>query len=165
MNPFEIGLDLERRWPAAGHLFLERVIPLLIPSTAGLGLKIVEHSAARTVLSLPLRRRTRNHVGSMYFGAQLTLAEITMGLLVFALYPPGPYGMLVKRSEADFLAKAKTDLHAVCAPEPQLLAALADGMAREGKAEGWLDVSVLDREEQEVTRVRFLAALKDFKRR
>lgn len=159
---FSFTASVGRYWPAGANLLLERVVPMLIPFTSGLGLKVVENLPERTVLSLPLKRRTRNHVGSMYFGAQVTLAEVTMGLHVFNRYPPGPYGLLVKRAEFEFLAKAKSDLRALCQPDAALIDDLRQQLSRDGKAEAWFEVSLLDRDDSEVTRARFLAALKDF---
>ncbi len=161
-NLFEITSGIARYWPGGANLLLEKIVPRLIPITAGLGLRVEQNDPERTVLSLPLKRRTRNHVGSMYFGAQVTLAEITMGLNVFNRYPPGPFGLLVKRVEVDFAAKAKSDLRAVCQPDAALLDDLAGQLAREGKAEAWFDVGLLDSNDREVTHARFLAAVKDF---
>ena len=161
-NLFDITARLGRFWPGGANLLLGKLVPTLIPLTSGLGLKVEQNVPERTVLNLPLKRRTKNHVGSMYFGAQVTLAEITMGLFVFNRYPPGPFGLLVKRVEVDFAAKAKSDLRAVCEPTAALLEDLARQLASDGRAEGWFEVRLLDREGAEVTRARFLAALKDF---
>lgn len=161
-----LALDLVERLralsPAAANAAMGRALPLIIPLAGGLGIRVEELTDARAVATLPLKHRTRNHVGSVYFGAQMTLAELTMGLLLFKLYPPGPYGMLVKRVEADFLAKAKGRLTATCEPPPEALAALAsvEGAA-DGKAESWVPVTLTTRD-GEVTRARFLAAVKKF---
>ena len=164
-NLFSITSGLGRYWPAGANLLLEKLVPLLIPLTSGLGLRVEHNGPDRTVLRLPLKRRTRNHVGSMYFGAQVTLAEITMGLHVFNRYPPGPYGLLVKRVEVDFAAKAKSGLRAVCEPDAALLEDLARQLEQDGKADVWFEVSLLDDAQKEVTRARFLAAVKDFAHR
>jgi acyl-coenzyme A thioesterase PaaI-like protein len=162
-----LALDLIERIrsvsPVAANAVLGLGIPQIIPLAAGLGMKVEEVSATRAVSSLPLKRRTRNHVGSIYFGAQMTQAEITMGLLLFHLYPPGPWGMLVKRVEADFHAKGKGTLRAVCEPPAEVLAALAEARTNEsGKAEAWVPVRVSAADGQVVTEARFLAALKRF---
>ncbi len=150
--------------PAAANLVMGKALPLIIPLAGGLGIRVEEVGGARAVATLPLKRRTRNHVGSVYFGAQMTLAELTMGLLLFKLYPPGPYGMLVKRVEADFLAKAKGRLRAVCELPPKVAAELAKvETSPEGKAEAWVPVR-LSTKEGEVTTARFLAAVKKFQK-
>ncbi|WP_373047337.1 PaaI family thioesterase [Vulgatibacter sp.] len=136
----------------------------IIPLTSGMGMKVLELSDRRAVSSLPLKRRTRNHVGSIYFGAQMTQAEITMGLLLFRHFPPGPWGMLVKRVEADFHAKAKGTLRAVCEPPAEVLAALDEARTNEsGKAEGWVPVELTNESGELVAAARFLAAVKRFR--
>jgi hypothetical protein len=59
--------------PSAANLLLSKALPWIIPSSAGYGMRVEELTAERAVSSLPLRRKTRNHVGSMYFGVQMTL--------------------------------------------------------------------------------------------
>lgn len=165
MDIFAIAARLGRHWPAGANLLLGRVVRALIPLTAGMGLHVKHNEPGRTVLGMPLRRRTRNHVGSIYFGALASLAEITMGLLVFTRYPPGPYGVLVKRAELDFLAKAKSDLTAVCQPDDTVFEELNQQLGQDGKGQAWFPVSVLDRRQAEVARARFLVAVKDFAHR
>jgi len=163
MDMFTLANELGKRWPAAGHFVIEKAVPLIIPFTRALGLKVEHNTPERAEMRLRLRRATRNHVGSVYFGALATLAEITMGMWAFTRFPPGPYGMLVKRVEIDFLAKAKSDIRAVCAPEPGTEEAIRRDMASAGKAERWLEVSVRNTDDEEVVRARFLAAFKDFR--
>jgi acyl-coenzyme A thioesterase PaaI-like protein len=163
MLVFDLIEKLQAVSPAVANVVLGQALPQIIPLTGGLGMRVHEVTGERAVASLPLRRRTRNHVGSVYFGAQMTLAEITMGLLVFRRYPPGPYSMLVKRVEADFRAKAKGTLRAVCDPGREVLETLdAVRTAADGKAEAWLPVQLLDAGGAVVTEARFLAALKRF---
>lgn len=163
MNLFTLALDLQRIAPRAAKTLTARAVPWMIPFTGGLGLGVEESSKERVVLTLPLKRRTRNHVGSVYFGAQVTLAEICMGLLLFNRYPPGPYGLLVKRAEVDFHAKAKSALRATCDPGSEIFATLEQGLAAEGKAEAWIEVPLRDQQGAIVTTPRFLVALRDFR--
>ena len=163
MLVFDLIERIQAVSPHAANVVLGQALPRIIPLTGGLGMRVHEVTAERATASLPLKRRTRNHVGSIYFGAQMTLAEITMGLLVFRRYPPGPYSMLVKRVEADFHAKAKGTLRAECDPGAEALLALATAnVAPDGKAEAWLPVRLLDPTGATVTEARFLCALKRF---
>lgn len=149
--------------PDAANVALGFGIPQIIPLTSGMGMRVEELSDARAVSTLPLKRRNRNHVGAIYFGAQMTQAEITMGLLLFRHYPPGPWGMLVKRVEADFHAKAKGTLRAVCEPDEATFAALSEARTNEsGKSEAWVPVRLTGEDGALVAEARFLAALKRF---
>jgi len=149
--------------PDAANVALGLGIPQIIPLTSGMGLKVEVLTDRRAVTSLPLKRRTRNHLGSVYFGAQMTQAEITMGLLLFRRFPPGPWGMLVKRVEADFHARGKGTLRAVCEPDEAAFAALDEARTNEsGKSEAWVPVRLEGPDSALVAEARFLAALKRF---
>jgi len=147
--------------PRAANFVLSQAVPLIIPSATGLGLKVETLTDARSQASLPLKRRTKNHVGSVYFGAQMTLMEITMGLVLFRHFPPGPYGMLVNRVEADFHAKAKGSVRAVCEPG-EAVQELRAQLDKKGRGETWVTVRLLDLEDKPITTARFLAAVKRF---
>jgi uncharacterized protein (TIGR00369 family) len=147
--------------PRAANYVLSQAVPLIIPSAAGLGLKVELLTDARAQASLPLKRRTKNHVGSVYFGAQMTLMEITMGLVLFRHFRPGPYGMLVNRVEADFHAKAKGGVRAVCEPA-DAVAELQRQLAEGPKAEAWVTVRLTNLQDEPITTARFLAAVRRF---
>lgn len=151
--------------PGVANRLISAALPTIIPFAGGLGMKVEEVSEWRAIAAVPLKRRNRNHVGSIYFGAQMTLAELTMGLLLFNLFPPGPFGVLVKRVEADFHTKAKTAVRAVCEPDRDELQALKDAVAgAEAKGDMWFAVKLLDAEAKIVTEARFLATVKRFQR-
>lgn len=148
--------------PRAANFLLSQAVPRIIPSAAGLGLQVEALSDERSQASLPLKRRTKNHVGSVYFGAQMTLMEITMGLVLFRHFPPGPFGMLVNRVEADFHAKAKGAVRAVCEPA-EAVAEIRRALESGPKAEAWVTVRLLDaRDDKPITTARFLAAVRRF---
>ena len=162
-SAFDLVERVREYSPAAANALLGRFIPVLIPLAGGLRTRVVEVSDTRAELFMPLRRRARNHVGSMYFGAQMTLADLTVGVLIFRRFPPGPYGALIRRVEADFLAKAKSGLRCVCTLDAETSAALEAVRTNEsGKAEAWIPVELRDDEDTLVTRVRVLGALKRF---
>ena len=163
LSAFDLVERVRAYSPRAANVLLERAIPLMIPLSSGLAVRVVDVADTRAELRMPLRRRTRNHVGSMYFGAQMTLADLTAGVLIFRRFPPGPYGALIKRVEADFLAKAKTELRCVCALDEEASKALDQvRTSADGKAEAWLPLELRDAEDRLVTRVRFLGALRRF---
>lgn len=162
MLAFDVVDRLRQISPGAANWVLSSALPQIIPLAGGLGIRVEEVTDLRAVASLPLKRRTRNHVGSIYFGAQMTLMELTMGLLLFKRYPPGPYGVLVKRVEADFHAKAKGRVTAVCEPGAEMLSDFTSQLAKSGdKVEDWVSVQ-LSAGPDLVTEARFLAAIKRF---
>ncbi|WP_224363876.1 DUF4442 domain-containing protein [Hyalangium versicolor] len=79
---------LRQMSPGAANLVLSAALPRIIPSAGGLGIRVEEVTETRARLSVPLKRRTRNHVGGLYFGVQMTLAELCAGLLLLRRFPP-----------------------------------------------------------------------------
>ena len=45
--------------------------------------RLVEYNDEKTVIKIPLNRRTRNHLGSIYVGALATGADVTGAYIAF----------------------------------------------------------------------------------
>jgi hypothetical protein len=73
--------------------------------------RLIEINDEKVVLKVTLRRRTKNHLNSMYFGALAVGADIAGGLQAF--YFAERYGKKIsfafKSSTAQFLKRAETD--------------------------------------------------------
>ncbi|MCM2323432.1 MAG: DUF4442 domain-containing protein [Oligoflexia bacterium] len=97
-----------------------RVFGLLrVPMILFVSPSVLEASDERIVVKVPLRRRTRNHWGSMYFGALATGADCACGLLTMMLLESNPrsrgrVGLIFKSFQAEFLKRAEGDVHFVC---------------------------------------------------
>lgn len=161
MLALELVERLRRVSPAAANLMMTVALPTIIPMASGLGIRVEEVSQTRTRSRLPLKRRTRNHVGSIYFGAMMTAMEVTMGMLVFRHFPMGPYNALVNRVETDFKAKARGAVFAVCEPPAEVLASFREALRQPGdKVQGWVPVRLEAEDGAVVAEARFLVALK-----
>ncbi len=77
---------------------------------------VVELSEERCVIRVRLNRRTRNHLGSMYFGALCTGADAAGALLALrAVEGSGArFSILFKDVRAEFLRRAEGDVHFSC---------------------------------------------------
>jgi acyl-coenzyme A thioesterase PaaI-like protein len=149
--------------PAAANALLNRVIPWMIPLAGGLEVRVREVTDSRCEMTMPLSRRTRNHVGSMYIGAQMTLADLTVGVLLFRRFPPGPFAGLIRRVEADFVAKAKGTMTCICELPADAAQALDQVRTNpEGKSEAWVPLRLQDSAGKTVTELRVLVAIKRF---
>jgi hypothetical protein len=90
--------------------------------------RVVELSVARTIVKIPLLRRTKNHLGSMYFGALSIGADITGGILAWRLIEnerkrSGTRIALVFKSfQAEFLKRPEGDVHFECVDGPAIQA-------------------------------------------
>ncbi len=78
--------------------------------------KVIEHNDEKLEIKIPLKRRTKNHLGSMYFGALAVGADLTGGFL--AMNPIQESGrkinLVFKDFKADFLRRPEGDVHFIC---------------------------------------------------
>ncbi|WP_233609759.1 DUF4442 domain-containing protein [Corallococcus sp. AB049A] len=147
--------------PGVANALTTLAVKNIVPLAAAMGYRIDEVTDSRVKATVPLDRKTKNHVGSVYLGAQVTVMELTMGVMLFRRFPPSQYKMLVNRMEVAFHAKAKTAVSAVCEPPEELLAKLASELRATGdKAEAWIPVRLLGTDGQCVAESRFLAVFK-----
>jgi acyl-coenzyme A thioesterase PaaI-like protein len=77
---------------------------------------VIELTSTRVVVSVPLRRRTRNHLRSMYFGALTIGADCAAGLIAMTLILNSKenISLIFKHMEAEFLKRAEGDVHFIC---------------------------------------------------
>ena len=87
-----------------------------IPLLASVRPTVVELDPERCVIRIPLRRWSRNHLGSMYFGALAIGADIAGGLLaVEQIRKAGAKVSLAFKSfRADFLKRPESDVYFIC---------------------------------------------------
>jgi len=79
--------------------------------------RIVELNEDRLEVIIPLNRRTRNHVKSMYIGAMTVGVDLAVGLLAMdKIRETGKNIILIfKDFKADYLKRAEGDVHFICA--------------------------------------------------
>lgn len=89
---------------------------LRIPLLASVRPSVVELTDTRCVVRIPLRRWTRNHLGSMYFGALAIGADCAGGLLAMdQIKRSGKAVSLVfKTFQATFLKRPESDVYFIC---------------------------------------------------
>lgn len=87
-----------------------------IPIIAFMKPKVLELSDKRSVVQIRLKRRTKNHLGAMYFGALTVGAELTCALKAVELVflKKKPINFVFKDFKADFLKRADGDVHFIC---------------------------------------------------
>jgi len=89
---------------------------LKIPLLASVHPSVVELTDTRCVVRIPLRRWTKNHLGSMYFGALAIGADCAGGLLAMdQIKRSGQAVSLVfKTFQATFLKRPEADVYFIC---------------------------------------------------
>ncbi|HET8732339.1 MAG TPA: DUF4442 domain-containing protein [Anaeromyxobacteraceae bacterium] len=91
---------------------LLRLFSLKIPVLLFLGPRIIEVDDDACAIEIPLRLRSRNHVGSMYFGALCAGADVAGGLLAVRLIAARHrrVQLLFSDLKAEFLKRADGDV-------------------------------------------------------
>ncbi len=77
---------------------------------------VVEWTKERVVFKIPLKRRTKNHLGSMYFAVLAAGADLAAGFLAMkAIRDSGePVSLIFKNMQAEFLKRAEGDVLFTC---------------------------------------------------
>ena len=78
--------------------------------------KVVSIDEESVEIKIPLKRRTKNHLGSMYLGALSVGADITSGILALETIKSADkkISLVFKDFKANFLKRAEGDVHFVC---------------------------------------------------
>ncbi len=94
---------------------------------------ITEISAERAVVRIPLRRRTKNHHGSMYFGALSIGADCAAGALAMHLMRQRPerISMIFGDFSAEFHKRAEGDVEFCCNQGREIAELVAQAAASE----------------------------------
>jgi acyl-coenzyme A thioesterase PaaI-like protein len=92
---------------------------------------VVEETPERCVVAIPLSGRTRNHLGSMYFGALCTGADAAAALIALNATRPdeGRFSILFKDVRGEFFKRAEGDVHFACEQGAQIRAVLEKARA------------------------------------
>ena len=78
--------------------------------------KVIEINSDSVTVKIPLLRRNKNHVGSMYLGALSVGADITSAMLALGIIKKSDKKIIpiFKDFHADYYKRAEGDVHFVC---------------------------------------------------
>lgn len=107
-----------------------------IPMLAYVRPSVLEAGADRVVIRIRLGRRTRNHLGSMYFGALSVGADCAAGLIAMDRIQASGGGMslIFKDFQANFRKRAEEDVEFTCI-QGREIEALVDRARTSGERE------------------------------
>jgi len=135
-----------------------------IPLLFYVGVSVVELSPERMVVRIPLKRRNRNHLGSMYFGALCIGADVAPGAYTMHLIRQqrARISMVFKDFQAEFLKRAEGDVHFICEQGKEIAELVAQAAASDERVERQLDViaTVPSLSEEPVARFKLTISLK-----
>jgi acyl-coenzyme A thioesterase PaaI-like protein len=118
------------------NFFLRTIGMRQIPLIYYVGARVVEATDEKTVIRIPLNRRTKNHLGSMYFGALAIGADVTGAWVAFMLLQQSKHAVNIvfKDLKAEFLMRPEGDVHFTCtdgqAIKDAFAATIADGQRK-----------------------------------
>lgn len=108
-----------------------------IPMLAYVRPRVTHISPERIAVMIPLRRRTRNHHGSMYFGALGIGADCAAGTLAMHLMRQHPerISLIFGAFQAEFHKRAEGDVEFVCSEGRAIAALVAQAAKSEERVE------------------------------
>ena len=97
---------------------------------------VLESGPRRTVIGIPLTRRSRNHLGSMYFGALCAGADLAGALTAMRRIDASgrKISLIFKNMKAEFLKRAEGDVEFTC-DDGEAVAALVRRAVESGERE------------------------------
>lgn len=83
------------------------------------------------IVKIPLNRRTKNHLNSMYFGVLATGADLAGGLVAMKEITDSKQKVALsfKDFHAEFLKRAEGDVHFICTQIPEIKKFVAEVIA------------------------------------
>jgi acyl-coenzyme A thioesterase PaaI-like protein len=133
-----------------------------IPMIGYTGLKLVEITETTTKVKIRLKRRTKNHLNSMYFGALAIGADVAGGLHAF--YFANKYGKTVsfafKGMECEFLKRAESDCIFVSEDGKKVEDAIKKSIETEERINETTNVNVLNIENEVVAKFKLIVSVK-----
>jgi acyl-coenzyme A thioesterase PaaI-like protein len=106
-----------------------------VPMLFFLSPSVVALDDERCVVRIPLTRRSRNHLKSMYFGSLAAGADCAGGLMAMRLIQQaesegkGRVALVFKDFHAEFLKRAEGDVHFTCTQGAEIRALVARTIA------------------------------------
>jgi len=107
-----------------------------------IGISVAEVSPERMVIRIPLRRRTRNHLGSMYFGVLCAGADCAAGALAMYLIKQkrAHISLVFKNFNAEFLKRAEGNVDFCCTQGTEISELIDQAAASDTRVERKIEI-------------------------
>ena len=89
---------------------------------------VIQLDDEKCIVKIPLNRRTKNHLNSMYFGVLATGADLAGGLVAMKEITNSKrkVALSFKDFHAEFLKRAEGDVHFICTQIPEIKSFVAE---------------------------------------
>lgn len=126
-----MNLDLIKK-----TIFIRAWALVKVPMIAWLRPKVLEMSDHKVEIAIPLSRRSKNHLNSMYFGALAAGADVAAGVAAVSeiIKSKQKISFAFKSLRAEFFKRAEDQTHFVCT-QPKEVAALVTKAIASGERE------------------------------
>lgn len=123
-------------------LKLRALAALKIPMIAFVGPAVEYLDETKCVLRVPFGWRTKNQLGSMFFGALTTTADATYGLLYFKLLESRDHKIpgIIKEFQVSFTKRVEADAIFTCNDGNKISALLDRATVSAERVEDWIEV-------------------------
>ena len=103
---------------------------------------VIDISSESVSVKIPLLRRNKNHVGSMYLGALSVGADITSAMLSLSIIKESKRKIIpiFKDFHADYLKRAEGDVHFVCNQGEKIKAMIDETISKKCRVNKKIDV-------------------------
>lgn len=124
--------------------------------------KLISINNDQAVIKIRLRRRTRNHLKSMYFGAMSVGADLAAGLHTFYLAGEDQKRMsfVFKSVNAEFLRRAESDVLFICNDGPKIKTIIDQALASGERVHESVEVLVQDEAKEIVATFQMTVSVK-----
>ena len=127
--------------------------------------KLISISTEEIVVSISLRRRTKNHLNSMYFGALAVGADVAAGILAYyhSESLQRKTSLAFKGMKAEFLKRAESDIRFVCSEGKRIETMLQTCISSEERQNESITVYALNNLGEQVAVFEMILSLKVLK--
>jgi acyl-coenzyme A thioesterase PaaI-like protein len=108
------------------------------------GLRVIHLEPGKATCEMPLEGN-QNHMGTLYAGAQFTLADITGGALLLATFGEQEGFPLLKAMDMTFMAPAQSSLHLTLQLTTETITGMRQMLMQKNKADVELEGVLTDR--------------------
>lgn len=124
--------------------------------------KIIAISPDSCIVKIKLRRRTKNHLNSMYFGAMAVGADVAVGLHAFYLseLKKTKISLAFKSFNAEFLKRAESDVNFICEEGNKIIKMIEESMIEGKRVNEMIDVQAINSSNEMVAKFTMELSLK-----
>ncbi len=124
--------------------------------------QVKELTEKRVVIKLPLNRMTKNHWGSMYFGALAVGADVSGGFLAWHKIKQSgaDISLIFKDFHAEFMRRPETDTFFICEDGEMIDGLLKRAISSGERQTETVNISAYDENEQKVCHFKLSLSLK-----